>query len=165
MRRTLGIVLFVGFAGTVAGCFNPSGKQTETAATAGPPSGDKEHTLDYWSKVRAVMKQKSAQTDNLQQVSSMVEKQAVTIRQLSIDGVDRDLYVAANALAQHQEKVIEVASKAAYTPSMLRADPDLQKTYLRESQQIVAAEENLKALRAKLSARYGVTFPPLEEQQ
>jgi hypothetical protein len=84
---------------------------------------------------------------------------------LSIDGVDRELYVAANSLAQHQERLLKTADDAGYNPTALRADPVLQKTYMRESQQIIEAEQAVKALRAKLSSRYGVVFPVIDEQK
>jgi hypothetical protein len=162
MRRTLGIFLFLGFVGTLIGCFTTGKQQPESGSNSGPPTGDKEHTLEYWGKVREALRLTYGPNDNLSQVASVVRRQAETLRQLSIDGVDHELYVAANALAQHQEKLLKTAEDAGYNPITLRSDPVLQKIYLRESQQIITAEESVKALRDKLSSRYGVAFPAID---
>ncbi|HEV3386487.1 MAG TPA: hypothetical protein VG097_16810 [Gemmata sp.] len=164
MRRTLVLVLIVGFTGTIVGCFDMGAKQTESAANVGPATGDKEHTLEYWGKVREVMSQKAARTDNMQQVAVMVRRQADTVRKLQLDGVDHDLYVAALAVAQYQDKVLKAADLASYNPASLRADPELSKEYLDASQHVAAAMEALKALRGKLSVRYGVQFPQIDDK-
>jgi len=164
MRRTPVLALLLGFAGMVTGCFDTGVKQPDTPANVGPATGDKEHTLEYWGKVREVMSLKAAREDNMQQVAVIVRRQADTVRQLHIDGVDRDLYVAALAVAQYQDKLLKAADTASYNPASLRADPDLSKEYLDASQHVVAAKEALKVLRGKLSARYGVQFLPIEDK-
>lgn len=164
MRRTLGLVLLMGFVGMMVGCFTTGSEQPETAATAGPPTGDREHTLEYWGKVRDILRQKMTSSDmNLKQVAGIVRQQADTLRKLPVDGVDKDLFVAALAIAQSQEKMLAAADAAGYTPAALRADPELKKTYSDAGQQVTAAIARLKALHAKLSVRYGVTFPPIED--
>jgi hypothetical protein len=164
MRRTLVLALFVGFAGTFVGCFDLGSKQPETAANVGPASGDKEHTLEYWGKVREVMSLKAARTDTIQQVAVMIRRQADTMRRLSIDGVDRELYETANTIAHYQEKQLKAADTASYNPAILKADPELSKTYIDAGQHVAATMEVLKALRGKLSARYGVQFQPIDEK-
>jgi len=164
IRRTLGLLIFVGFIGTVSGCFDLGPKQPEIPANPGPASGDKEHTLDYWGKVREVMSQKATRTDTMQQVAVMLRRQADTIRRLPIDGVDRELYETANTVAHYQEKQLKAADAASYNAASLRADPELSNTYKDAGMHLTAAVEALKALRGKLSARYGVQFPPIEDK-
>jgi hypothetical protein len=108
----LGIVLFLGFVGTIIGCFTSGSQQPDSGSNSGPPTGDKEQTLEYWGKVREALKLTYGPKDNLSQVASVVRRQAETVRRLSIDGVDRELYVAANSLAQHQERLLKTADDA-----------------------------------------------------
>jgi len=164
MRRALALLLCSGFISTTIGCFLPTSQKPEPPPNAGPQTGDKEHTLEYWGKVREVMRQKSGPSDNLQQVASLVRRQADTVRRLSIDGVDRELYETANTIAHYQEKQLKAADTASYNAASLRADPDLSKTYMDAGQHVTAAIEALKTLRSKLSARYGIPFPAVEEK-
>jgi hypothetical protein len=162
MRRTLGLVFLTAFVGTIIGCFTKENKQPEPVVSGRPP-GDKEHTLEYWGKVREVMRQKTGSND-MQVVATMVRQQAETVRRLPIDGVDYELCVAACAVAQYQEKMLKAAQAASYNPASLRTDPALKKTYMDACQQIATAMVDLKALHTRLTARYGVTFPPIEDQ-
>jgi hypothetical protein len=164
MRRTLGQALLVGVVGTIVGCFDTGSKQPENLANVGPATGDKDHTLEYWGKVREVMSQKAARTDTIQQVAVMVRRQADTVRRLSIDGVDKELYETANTIAHYQEKQLKAADAASYNPASLRADPEMSKAYVDAGQHVTAAMERLKALRGILSTRYGVQFPPIEDK-
>lgn len=163
MRRTLGIVLFVGFVGTIAGCFNTPSKP-EVPSNVGPPTGDKEHTLEYWGKVREVMLLKTTSSE-MRQVASVVQRQTDSVRRLQIDGVDHDLYVAALAVAQYQDKLLKAAEDAGYNRDSLVKDPILRKTYTDACQQIAAAVARLKALQPVLTTRYGVPFAPIEDKQ
>ena len=163
MRRTLGFVLLAGLAGIVTGCFTKENKPPEPVVNGRPPA-DKERTLEYWSKVRDVMRQKTSSND-MQAVATVVRQQAETVRRLPIDGVDYELYVGAIAVAQFQEKLLKAAETAGYSPASLRADPTLRKTYTDACQQVATATADLKALHTKLSTRYGVLFPPIEDQQ
>jgi hypothetical protein len=166
MRRTLGLALLTGFLGTIVGCFTTESRQAAPVANVGPPTGDREHTLEYWSKVRDVMRQRTTSPDmNLKQVAAMVRQEADALRKLPLDGVDKDLYVAALAVAQSQEKMLAAADQAGYSPASLRADPELKKAYSDAGQQTTAGITRLKALQATLSARYGVPFPPIDDKQ
>ena len=163
MRRTLGLVLLVGIAAPLVGCFTTEPQPPEPITAVGPPVGEKNHTLEYWGKVRDVMQLKSTSPE-MRQVAAVVQRQADTVRKLQTDDVDHDLYVAALAVAQSQEKLLKAAEAAGYSPAALRADPDLKKSYSSACQQIAAATAYLKALQPKLSARYGVPFPPIEDK-
>ncbi|HEV3436325.1 MAG TPA: hypothetical protein VG122_03135 [Gemmata sp.] len=167
MRRTLGLALLTTFVGTIIGCFSTGNEQPEPIATnVGTPTGDKEHTLEYWGKVREVMRQKTPTPEmNMRQVATIVRQEADTLRKLPVDGVDRDLFVAALAVAQSQEKMLAAADTASYNPKALREDPELKKTYTEAGQQTTAAIARLKALHTLLSARYGVPFPPIEDNK
>jgi hypothetical protein len=101
---------------------------------------------------------------HLKQVAALVSMQADSIRKLPLDGVDKDLYVAALSIAQSQEKMLAAAQSAGYSASALRADPELKKTYSEAGQQTTAAIARLKSLQPALSARYGVPFPPIEDK-
>jgi hypothetical protein len=162
MRRTLGLALLVGIVAPLVGCFTTEPKPQEQVASLGPPTGEKNHTLEYWGKVREVMQLKSTSPD-MRQVAAVVKRQADTVRKLQTDDVDHDLYVAALSIAQCQDKLLMAAETAGYSPAALRADPDLKKSYSSACQQIAAATAYLKALQPKLSARYGVPFPPIED--
>lgn len=164
MRRTLELVLFAGFVGLMFGCFPMRARQPETPATLGPLTGDKEHTLEYWGKVREVMQLKSNSSE-LRQVAAVVQRQTDAVRSLHIDAVDKDLYVAALAVSQYQDKLLKATEAAGYNPAALRSDPDLKKTYTDSCQQIAAAITRLKGLQPTLSARYGVQFPLIEDKQ
>jgi hypothetical protein len=163
MRRTLGLALLMGLFGSLIGCFTSGSQPPVTVASVGPPTGDKEHTLEYWGKVREAMRLQTTSPD-MRQVAAVVRQEADMVRQLPVDGVDLDLVVAANAVAQCQEKMLAAASTANYNRALLRADPDLQHAYSEALQQTSAAITRLKALHSKLSARYGVTFAPIEDK-
>lgn len=162
MRRTLGLVLLASVIGTTLGCFTTD-KKPEPVGPVGPPTGDKEHTLEYWGKMREVMRLKTASSD-MKQVAAIVQRQADAVRQLPINGVDKELYVAALAVSQSQDKELKAAAAAGYSPSTLRADPELRKSYAEAGQQVAAGVARLKALAPTLSARYGAPFPPIEDQ-
>jgi hypothetical protein len=162
MRRTLGLVLLASVIGALVGCFTTD-KKLEPVGPIGPPTGEKEPTLEYWNKVREVMRLKTTSSD-MRQVAAIVQRQADAVRQLPIQGVDKDLYVAALAVAQNQDKELKTAEAAGYSPAALRADPELRKSYSDASQQVTAAITRLKALAPTLSARYGAPFAPIEDQ-
>jgi hypothetical protein len=165
MRRTLGLALLAGFVGTIIGCFSTGTQRPEPVTNVGPPTGDKEHTLEYWGQVREVMRQKTTSPDmNMRQVATLVRHQADTLRKLPLEEVDKELFVAALSVAQSQEKMLTAAEAANFNPASLRADTELRKTYSEAGQQIDAAIARLKALHTKLSARYGVTFPPIDDK-
>jgi hypothetical protein len=129
----------------------------------GQPTGDKEHTLEYWGKVRELM-QLQSNSSELRQVATVVKRQTDGVRSLQIDGVDHDLYVASLAVAQYQDKLLKATEDAGYNLAALRANADLKKTYSDACQQIAAAIAHLKALQPTLSARYGVQFPAIEDK-
>jgi hypothetical protein len=162
MRRTLGLILLAGIIAPLVGCFTGKPLPAEPVAGVGPPTGEKNHTLEYWGKVREVMQLKSTSSD-MRQVAAVVQRQADTVRKLQTDDVDHDLYVAALSVAQSQDKLLKAADAAGYSPAALRADPDLKKSYSSACQQIAAATAYLKSLQPKLSARYGIPFPPIED--
>ena len=164
MRRAPGILLLAAVFVTVIGCFT-TGSQTVETADIGPPTGDKDHTLEYWGKVREVMRLRSDGPSDLRQLSEAVRKQADTVRHLQIDGVDMELIVAANAVAQSQEKMLKVVDAANCNIANIRVDPELKTSYTSAGQQIATAMANLKALAPRLSARYKVTFPPIDDVQ
>jgi hypothetical protein len=156
MRRTLGLILPVVVC---AGCFS-FGKRQGDVAEAGPPSGDRERTLEYWGKLRGVIGERS-KSDSLQALTNIVQKQVDMVRNEPTEAVDTELVAAAEALAKSQEKVIELAAIADYRFEALRV-PQVAKEFAQANQQASAATARLKSLRAKLSARYGVNFPPLD---
>lgn len=160
MRRTLVTIVLAAVLGTIVGCFTTGNAPPDV----GQKTGDKEHTLDYWGKVREVMRLKTTSSD-MRQVAAIIQRQSDTIRQLPLVEVDKELYIAALAVAQCQDKELKAADAAGYSPSTLRADPELRKTYADAGQQVAAAIARLKALAPTLSARYGVAFPPIEDQK
>jgi hypothetical protein len=162
MRRTLGFVLLVGMTGIGVGCFTPESKSPEAAVKAGPATGDKDRTLEYWDKVREVLQVKSTAV-NMRAEAAIVQRQADAIRRLPIDGVDHDLYVAALQVAQNQDKMLKAADAAGFRPSALQGDPELKAAYSAACQQITSATAYLKSLQPVLSARYHVKFSPIED--
>jgi hypothetical protein len=160
MRRTLGFILPIIVSVAGAGCFL-SGNRQPAVADAGPPTGERDRTLEYWRKLRAVMGERT-KADDLRSLTKIVEKQVDVVHNESIEGVDLELVAAAQALAKSQGKVIEVAEIADYRMEGLRASPPAAKQFAQANQEASAAINRLKALRAKLSARYGVNFPPLD---
>ncbi len=161
-RRTWGFVLLGAWMSALVGCFSLGNIKSGAVVDVGPPSGEKDRTLDYWNQVRGAMREKSTATE-LRQVANVVRRQAETIRSLPIDGVDYDLYVSANAVAQSQEKMLTLAEKANYDLAVLRSDAELRKSYPEAGQHTSAAINKLKNLRATLSTRYGAEFLPLED--
>ncbi len=164
MRRTLGLLSLAAALGSAAACFT-TGPQSPEVGAPGPATGDKDHTLEYWGKVREVLQLRTETQADLRRVSALVRKQADTIRRLPVDGVDTELVIAANAVAQSQEKQLKTADAADYSAKTIRLDPDLKREYVSAGQQTTSALANLKDLAAKLSARYRVSFPPIEETQ
>jgi hypothetical protein len=159
MRRALGFILPVVVC---AGCFSFGNRQPDAAgaADAGAPTGDRDRTLEYWGKLRGVMGERT-KSDNLRALTNIVQKQVDVVRNQPTEGVDAELVAAAEALAKSQEKVVELAEIADFRFEALRV-PQVAKEFARANQQAGAATARLKALRAKLSARYGVNFPPLD---
>lgn len=158
MRRTLGFLLPV-VAGLV-GCFSLDGSVPRTL-DAGPATGDKDRTLEYWGQLRGVMRMQSRSGD-LREVADVVRKQVDAIRALPPESVDVELVAAADALARSQEAVLEAGETAGFNPAALRAAPEVMKSYTDAGRRTSAATMRLKNLRAKLGARYGVAFPPLD---
>lgn len=161
MRRTLGLLSFTVVAGIVVGCFNSPSPRTEPGPV-GKATGDKDHTLEYWNKVREALRARSSSSD-LRQLADIIRNQADTVRRLPSEGVDMDLVVAANAVAQSQEKMLKVADAAGYNLATIRGDQEMKNTYLGAGQQTTSRMEALKALAPTLSARYGANFPPIED--
>src|SRR5262245_11218025 len=157
MRRTLGFILPLL---VTTGCFLTGNRQPD-AVDAGPPLGERDKTLEYWGKLRGVMGERS-KSDELRALTKIVQKQVDVIHNEPTEGVDTELVAAAAALAKAQEKVIEVAEIANYQLAGLRASPPAAKQFVEANQQAAAAAARVKALRAKLAARYGIAFPATE---
>jgi len=158
MRRTLGFFLPV-LAGSLVGCFWMGGRQPDTAA--GAPAADKDRTLEYWGKLRGVMAQQ-ARSSELRDLTNVVRRQVDAVRTQTPEGVDAELLAAAEAFAKCQEKVIELAEVADFEIVGLQSSPQMKQAFGEANRQAAAATARLKALRSKLSARYGITFPPLD---
>ena len=159
MSRSLGLVWSAVLAGLV-GCFSLNAPKPDVA-DAGLPLGDKALTLAYWENLRAATLARSKGND-MREVARLVRGQVKVIRTQPQDGVDPDLVAAAEAMAGHQEKMLTAAETAGYNAVALRASPDLVQQYADAAAAAVAASNRLKGLRTKLSARYGVSFPPLD---
>jgi hypothetical protein len=157
MRRTLGFLLPILVGGL--GCFFTGGRQPDTAA--GAPAGDKDRTLEYWGKLRGAMVQQPRSSE-LRELTNVVRRQVSVVRTQTPDGVDPELLAAAAAFAKSQEKVIELAEVADFQIVGLQSSPQMKQAFGDANRQAVAATARLKALRSRLSARYGVTFPPLD---
>ena len=158
MRRTLGFILPVVVGGLV-GCFGTGERQP--AADAGPPAGDKDRTLEYWGKLREAMTPR-AKADGLRALTGEVRRQVEAVRNQPVAGVDSELLAAAEELARCQEKVIELAEIADFQIAGLQSSPQMKQAFGEANRQASAATARLKALRAKLSTRYGVSFPVLD---
>jgi hypothetical protein len=160
MRRTLGFILPVLVSVAGIGCFLTGNKQP-SVTEAGPPTGDRDHTLAYWGKLRGVLAERT-KSDDLRSLTRMIQKQVDMVHNEPIEGVDLELVAVAQALARNQEKVIQQAELADYRMEGLRSSPDAAKQFSQANQQASAMTTRLKELRAKLAARYGVAFPPLD---
>ncbi len=158
MRRAPGFVLPLLVA--LTGCFF-TGSRHADIADVGPATGDKDRTLEYWGKLRGVVGVQT-KSDDLRALTSVVQKQVDFVRDQSTDGVDTELVAAAQALAKGQEKVIQMSEIADFRMEGLRASQVVAKEFWQANQQASAATNRLKALRAKLAARYGVAFTPLD---
>lgn len=158
MRRALGFVLPILVA--VTGCFFMGSRQPDVV-DAGPATGDKDRTLEYWGKLRGVVGVQT-KSDDLRALTSVIQKQVDFVRDQSTEGVDAELVAAAQALAKGQEKVIQMSEIADFRMEGLRISKAVSNEFWQANQQASAATTRLKALRAKLAARYGVAFSPLD---
>jgi hypothetical protein len=158
MRWSLGLILPVLLS--AVGCL--SGGPFAPAVDAGPPNGDTSRTLAYWNGLRGVMSQRS-KSDELRALTSVIQRQSETIRNMPTEGVDPELVSAASAVAKCQDKVIEMAEVADFQLAGLRASPILAKEFAQANQQASATAARLAQLHARLSARYGVAFASFEK--
>jgi hypothetical protein len=159
MRRTLGFLLPVVVTGLV-GCFS-SGERAARTLDAGPPTGDRDRTLEYWGKLRDILRTETRSND-LREVGAVVRHQAEAIRNLSPENVDVELVAAADALVRSQEQVLEAGELAGFNPVAIRGAPEVLRMYTEAGKRSAAATARLKNLGPTLAARYGVAFPALD---
>ena len=128
-------------------------------ASAAGGLGDAQRTLAYWNQLREIARRKSS--ENLKTALSEYKRSAGEIRNLPAVGVDPELLAHAENLARHLDRFAGFGQFVDEHPREARRvgmGPSLTDAWERTSD----ATSRLKGLRAKLSNRYGIEFPPIE---
>jgi hypothetical protein len=131
--------------------------ESEFASAAGP--ADAQRTLAYWNRVREVARRKPP--EDLKAALAEFKRSAAEIRALPAVGVDHELLAHAEGVARHLDRFATLGQFVDGHPREAR-QAGMKQPLVEAWGRGGDATSRLKGLRAKLSSRYGIEFPPVE---